>query len=211
MPLLSTLVRSAVLSDAPALAALGRTTFVQTFMEDFAIPYPPDDIAAYLQKNYTVEAIRNMLQEAGAMTWVAERDGALLAFANAGPNTLPSVLLFETFSRVLTSCAALIPISVTPTAVAATLSSDACELARSRTPQLHLPSQRPGRYVARSEQGQGLGRQMFALAVDWMRANSDGGGGPMWIGYAALAQASCLLIFCLTLAIAEYGAVTRGP
>ena len=91
MPLLSALVRSAILSDAPALAALGRTTFVQTFMEDFAIPYPPADIAAYLNTNYTEDAVRVMLRESGAMTWVAEKDGVMLAFANAGPNTLPSV------------------------------------------------------------------------------------------------------------------------
>ncbi len=68
MPLLSALVRSAILSDAPSLAAIGRTTFVQTFMEDFAIPYPTDDIAAYLNKNYTEDAVRAMLQESGAMT-----------------------------------------------------------------------------------------------------------------------------------------------
>ncbi len=82
-------IRTATLADAPRLAALGRLTFVQTFMEDFAIPYPADDIAAYLQKSYSEEAVRGMLQESGAMTWVAEKDGALLAFANAGPNTLP--------------------------------------------------------------------------------------------------------------------------
>ncbi len=85
----SPLIRAAILADAPALAALGRATFVQTFMEDFAIPYPPDDIAAYLRKNYTEDAVINMLREPGAATWVAEKDGALLAFANAGPNTLP--------------------------------------------------------------------------------------------------------------------------
>ena len=83
------LIRSAVLTDAPAIAALGRLTFVQTFMEDFAIPYPPDDIAEYLRKNYSENAVCDMLQEPGSMTWVAEKDGSLLAFANAGPNTLP--------------------------------------------------------------------------------------------------------------------------
>jgi hypothetical protein len=83
------LIRRAMVVDAPALAALGRATFVQTFMEDFAIPYPPDDIAAYLQKNYTESAMCNMLSEPGAVTWVAEKNGSLLAFANAGPNTLP--------------------------------------------------------------------------------------------------------------------------
>ena len=89
MSLFPALIRSATLSDASSIAALGRLTFVQTFMEDFAIPYPPDDIAAYLHKSYSDNAVREMLQEPGAMTWVAEKDGALLAFANAGPNTLP--------------------------------------------------------------------------------------------------------------------------
>ncbi len=83
------LIRRAMVTDAPALAALGRATFVQTFMEDFAIPYPPDDIARYLDKNYTESAVRDMLSEPAAATWVAENNGALLAFANAGPNTLP--------------------------------------------------------------------------------------------------------------------------
>ena len=64
------------------------------------------------------------------------------------------------------------------------------------------------RYVARSAQGQGLGRQLFALALDWMRANSDGGGGPMWIGCEP-AVAVCG-VCCVTLPPAESGAATRG-
>lgn len=89
MTALSTIIRGATLADAPALAALGRVTFVQTFMEDFNIPYPPDDIAAYLRKSYSEAAVGDMLLEGSAMTWVAEKDGELLAFANAGPCTLP--------------------------------------------------------------------------------------------------------------------------
>ena len=38
------------------------------------------------------------------------------------------------------------------------------------------------RYVARAAQGQGLGRQLLALALDWMRASGDG---PLWIGCAS--------------------------
>jgi GNAT superfamily N-acetyltransferase len=38
------------------------------------------------------------------------------------------------------------------------------------------------RYIARAAQGQGLGRQLLALALDWMRANGDG---PLWIGCAS--------------------------
>ena len=65
------------------------------------------------------------------------------------------------------------------------------------------------RYVARSAQGQGLGRQLLALALDWMRANSDGGGGPMWIGCES-AVAACCVDCCFTLPPAESGVATRG-
>ena len=82
-------IRPAVDADAPALAALGRQTFVDTFVAGFAIPYPADDLTAFLDASFSPEAIRTKLKEPGAAWWVAERDGALLAFANTGPNTLP--------------------------------------------------------------------------------------------------------------------------
>lgn len=83
------LIRPAVDADAAALGVLGRQTFIDTFVEGFAIPYPPADLAAFLDASFSPEAIRAKLQEAGAAWWVAERDGDLLAFANTGPNTLP--------------------------------------------------------------------------------------------------------------------------
>ncbi len=66
-------------------------------------------------------------------------------------------------------------------AIVASPSSDACDHTRTRKAQLQPLNQRVCRYVARSAQGQGLGRQLFALALDWMLADSDGGGGSMWI------------------------------
>lgn len=82
-------IRPAVEADAPALADLGRQTFIDTFVAGFGIPYPAEDLAAFLDASFSPETIRTKLNEPGAAWWVAERDGELLAFANTGPNTLP--------------------------------------------------------------------------------------------------------------------------
>lgn len=83
------LIRPAVDADAAALGELGRRTFLDTFVDGFGIPYPADDLAAFLDASFGPEAMRAKLRESGAAWWVAERDGELLAFANTGPNTLP--------------------------------------------------------------------------------------------------------------------------
>lgn len=82
-------IRPAVLADAAALAVLGRRTFIDTFVDGFAIPYPAADLAAFLDASFSTQTLTAKLQEPGAAWWVAERDGELLAFANTGPNTLP--------------------------------------------------------------------------------------------------------------------------
>jgi GNAT superfamily N-acetyltransferase len=85
------LIRRPVVDDAPALAALGRRTFVETFVAEdgFAIPYPKADLEPFLEASFGIEATISRLGEPGAAWWVADRDGELLAFANAGPNGLP--------------------------------------------------------------------------------------------------------------------------
>lgn len=82
-------IRPATLDDAEALARVGRQTFIDTFVEGFGIPYPADDLAAFLDTSFNVKTVRAKLDEPGAAWWVAEREGGLLAFANTGPNTLP--------------------------------------------------------------------------------------------------------------------------
>ncbi|MBX9615458.1 MAG: GNAT family N-acetyltransferase [Caulobacteraceae bacterium] len=86
------LIRPARPDDAAALGALGRQTFIDTFVaaDGFAIPYPADDLSTFLEASFSPQATARKLEEPGAAWWVAEQaDGALLAFANAGPNTLP--------------------------------------------------------------------------------------------------------------------------
>ena len=83
------IIRPAVAADAAALGELGRQTFLDTFVDGFAIPYPVDDLARFLDASFSPDAILAKLNEPGAAWWVAERDGELLAFANTGPNTLP--------------------------------------------------------------------------------------------------------------------------
>lgn len=82
-------IRPARLDDAAALGALGRQTFVDTFVEGFGIPYPEADLNAFLDASFDVEPTLKKLAEPGAAWWVAERGVELLAFANAGPNGLP--------------------------------------------------------------------------------------------------------------------------
>ena len=83
------MIRPARPEDAQALGALGRQTFIDTFVEGFAIPYPAQDLADFLDASFSEPATARKLAEPEAAWWVAERDGQLLAFANAGPNGLP--------------------------------------------------------------------------------------------------------------------------
>lgn len=82
-------IRPGRAEDAEALSALGRQTFVETFVDGFGIPYPPVDLEDYLDSSFGVAATAKKLAEPGAAWWVAERGDELLAFANAGPNGLP--------------------------------------------------------------------------------------------------------------------------
>lgn len=82
-------IRAPTAADAEALGALGLRTFIDTFVTGFGIPYPAEDLQAFLDASFSPEATATKLSEAGAAWWLAESDGALLAFANAGPNTLP--------------------------------------------------------------------------------------------------------------------------
>ena len=87
-------IRPARLEDAAALGALGRQTFIDTFVTGFGIPYPEADLEAFLNASFALAPMQKKLAEPGCAWWVAERPhldrkAELLAFANTGPNALP--------------------------------------------------------------------------------------------------------------------------
>lgn len=82
-------IRLAGPEDADALASLGRTTFIETFVDGFGIPYPAEDLRQYVEESFSVASVRARLRDSAQCWWTAERDGKLVGFASAGPNKLP--------------------------------------------------------------------------------------------------------------------------
>ncbi len=81
-------VRRAEPEDAVILAELGRRTYVETFVEDFAIPYPPEDLSVFLD-GYTAQSYAARIADADLAVWVAEAGGKPVGYAIAGPPTQP--------------------------------------------------------------------------------------------------------------------------
>lgn len=82
-------IRPARADDAEALALLGRQTFIETFVEGFGIPYPPVDLAVYLESAFGVEPTAARLADPDEAWWVAETGDGVVAFAHCGPCALP--------------------------------------------------------------------------------------------------------------------------
>lgn len=84
-------IRRAEPGDAAALAELGRETFIETFIEGFAIPYPPEDLAAYVARVYTPDAYAARIADPEQAVWLAGPPERPLAYAVAGPCALPHI------------------------------------------------------------------------------------------------------------------------
>lgn len=82
-------IRAAAAADRVALAALKLLTFRETFLEDFAIPYPPADRAVFEAESYSEATVARELADLAHQTWVAEAGGDLLGYAHIGPCKLP--------------------------------------------------------------------------------------------------------------------------
>ena len=83
-------IRFARPDELSALAALKRRCFRQTFVEEFAIPYPPADMARFEAASYGDAPVAAELADPAHATWVVEdAEGALAAYAHAGPCKLP--------------------------------------------------------------------------------------------------------------------------
>lgn len=82
-------IRPAVPADVEALSALGKRTFVDTFVHGFAIPYPDADLEHFLEEAFGVEETARRVANGACLMLVAEQDGRLLAYAQSGPCDLP--------------------------------------------------------------------------------------------------------------------------
>jgi len=83
-------LRPATAADVPALAALKLACFRETFLGDFAIPYPPDDLALFERESYGPAQVAAEIADPAHASWVcADGAGTLLAYAHAGPCKLP--------------------------------------------------------------------------------------------------------------------------
>ena len=82
-------IRPARPEDGAALAALKLATFRETFLDGFAIPYPPADLAHFEASSYAPEVVARELADPFRATWLAEAAGSLLGYAQVGPCKLP--------------------------------------------------------------------------------------------------------------------------
>ena len=90
MSLVPLTIRRAGPSDGAALAALKLAAFRETFLDGFAIPYPPADLARFEAESYGVATVAGELADPRHASWVAQAaDGRLVAYAHAGPCKLP--------------------------------------------------------------------------------------------------------------------------
>lgn len=76
--------RRATPADAPALAELGRRTFVETFGH----LYRPEDLAAFL-RSHDEEKWASDLADPALAVRIAEQDGVAAGYAKVGPLSLP--------------------------------------------------------------------------------------------------------------------------
>ena len=78
-------IRRARPADAAALAAIGRSTFIDTFGH----LYSAEDLQAFLDESHMPAAYARYLGDDAYALWLLEADGRALGYALAGPATLP--------------------------------------------------------------------------------------------------------------------------
>jgi ribosomal protein S18 acetylase RimI-like enzyme len=79
-------IRRATAADSAVLAQLGEVTFVETF----GTLYPPEDLAAFLSKTFTSDALRKLIEEPTVGIWLAlAPDDTPIGFVVVGKCKLP--------------------------------------------------------------------------------------------------------------------------
>ena len=81
------LIRRATIDDLPVLSELGRVTFIDAFGH----LYKPEDLKAFIDESHSVASYARALANPDYALWLAERDGAAIGYAQAGPCGLPHV------------------------------------------------------------------------------------------------------------------------
>ena len=74
------ILRPALPTDAPALAALGRDSFIAKF----GAMYRPEDLAAFLAEQHAPQIVAAQLADPAYRVMLAERDGALVGYCKLG-------------------------------------------------------------------------------------------------------------------------------
>lgn len=82
-------IRPAHPRDTAALARLKLATFRETFVDAFAIPYPPDELALFEEASYSPATVAAELADPRRRSWIAEEGGTMLGYAQAGACKLP--------------------------------------------------------------------------------------------------------------------------
>jgi len=88
-------IRRAKSSDAERVAAFGAKAFVRTFVEEFKIPYPEQELKRYLDESYDKNVFESWISSSKHCLWVAELVGddkddcTIAGYCAAGPCTLP--------------------------------------------------------------------------------------------------------------------------
>lgn len=78
-------IRLAVDADAPALAAFG----AKTFLETFGHLYPPEDKEFFLGQRFSLERTLQDIRDPARVMTMVYRGNDLVAFLDCGPLTLP--------------------------------------------------------------------------------------------------------------------------
>ena len=78
-------IRRATLDDAATLAAFG----VRVFIDTFGDANKPDDLREYIESTYGVAQQAEEIGDTDMATWLVERDGALIGFAQLSRKRLP--------------------------------------------------------------------------------------------------------------------------
>jgi diamine N-acetyltransferase len=80
------MIRTANTGDAEALAHFYRKVLTETLIEDFAMPYPPDDLAAFFGAHASSELFMKYTSDSTRLIWLVEEKSnqSIVAFCHVG-------------------------------------------------------------------------------------------------------------------------------